>query len=67
MAGTAAKPTDRRQPHSCILEVPAPAHHEPCHTMLCQVNIICDMHVVNSSLAFTALCSHTCTHSTGRC
>ena len=31
MAGTAAKPTDRRQPHSCILEVPAPAYHEP-HT-----------------------------------
>ena len=23
MAGTAAKPTDRRQPHSCILDVPA--------------------------------------------
>ena len=42
MAGTAAKPTDRRQPHSCILEVPARANQQTSYSqvaaMLIQVS-----------------------------
>ena len=64
MAGTAAKPTDRRQPHSCILEVPARANQQTSYSQVARYaysSVLLMMRrapVVADIAAFRVCCMH---------